>query len=234
MIRTNLGIFITVALAVPTGTYAQDLQAETMTKMQGFTQALGVKCDFCHSAPRGSGEKEPKRDVARAMIAMTLDLNQKVQAATGKPVNEVTRIECNTCHRGVPIPKRLSDIMLQTVAQHGADAAVAQYRDLRANYFGSASYDFSDMTLITAGQILSNSRPDAAIALLKLNIEFNPKSTRSYQVLAFAYTRKLDDASAIETLERAVEIEPDNGQIRGRLEQLKGYRSRRVAAPSQQ
>jgi tetratricopeptide (TPR) repeat protein len=230
-----LSVLVISTLLMPAGlAHAQDLQAETMVKMQGFTQALGVKCEFCHSAPRGSGEKEPKRDVARAMIAMTLELNQKVQAATGKAPAEATKIECVTCHRGVPVPKKLSDIMLQTVAQLGADAAVEQYRDLRANYYGSAAYDFSDMTLLTVGQTLANSKPDAAIALLKLNIEFNPKSTRSYQALAFAYTRKLDDASAIDALEQALQIEPENGRIRGQLEQLKSYRPRRLAAPSQQ
>jgi len=234
MNRFTPTFFIALSLAFQIDSLAQDLQAETMVKMQGFTEALGVKCDFCHSAPRGSGEIEPKRDIARAMIAMTLELNQKVQAATGKSPAEATRIECHTCHRGVTIPKRLSDIMIQTAFQQSADAAVIQYRELRAKYFGSASYDFSDNSLLVAGQILSNRRQEAAVTLLKLNLEFYPKSVRTYQALAFAYTRKLDDAAAIETLERALEIEPDNGLIKGRLEQLKSYRPRRITAPVQQ
>jgi tetratricopeptide (TPR) repeat protein len=235
MNRTSLGLLIATALAVPSGiAVAQNLQAETMIKMQGFTQALGVKCEYCHSAPRGSGEKEPKRDVARQMIAMTLELNERVRNATGKTAAEVTKIECATCHRGVPVPKRLSDIMIDTAAQRGADAAVEQYRDLREHYYGSAAYDFSDMSLLVAGQTIANRSADAAIALLKLNLEFNPKSIPTYLALAFAQTRKLDDQGAIETLERALEIAPENGQVRGRLEQLKSYRPRKVLATPQQ
>jgi Tfp pilus assembly protein PilF len=51
-------------------------------------------------------------------------------------------------------------------------------------------------------------------------------SVRSYLVLAFAQTRKLDDTGAIATLEKALEIDPDNGTVKGRLEQLKSYHRR--------
>ena len=61
----------------------------------------------------------------------------------------------------------------------------------------------------------------------KLNIEFNPQSSQSYQSLAFAYTRRIDDESAIAALEKAVEIEPNNAVARGQLEQLKSYRRKR-------
>ena len=74
--------------------------------MEEVSQALGVRCDYCHSAPRGSGLPEPKKDVARAMMAMTRDLNAKVQEATGKPAGEVAQVGCVTCHRGVAIPRR--------------------------------------------------------------------------------------------------------------------------------
>jgi Tfp pilus assembly protein PilF len=45
--------------------------------------------------------------------------------------------------------------------------------------------------------------------------------------LAHAYTRKIDDASAMAALEKALEIEPDNGVARGQLEQLKSYHRKR-------
>jgi hypothetical protein len=45
--------------------------------------------------------------------------------------------------------------------------------------------------------------------------------------LAHAYTRKLDDASAMASLEKALELEPDNGVARGQLEQLKSYHRQR-------
>ena len=55
-------------------------------------------------------------------------------------------------------------------------------------------------------------------------MEFNPQSAKSYAAMAYAYTRKFDDATAVKYLEKALEIEPGNGVIRGQLEQLKSYR----------
>jgi tetratricopeptide (TPR) repeat protein len=196
--------------------------------MQVIASSLGVACNYCHSAERGSGQPEPKKDIARAMIAMTRELNGKVAAATGRPPETANLVSCATCHRGVPIPKPLSDVLIQTVVQRGSSAAADQYRDLRQRFYGKAAYDFSEDTLIAAGQRLTNAgRHDDAIAIYKLNAEFFPRSTKTLAAIAFSYTRKLDDESAMKYLEQALEIEPENGVIRGQLEQLRSYRRRR-------
>ena len=205
-------------------------QAQSMN-MDEIARALGVHCDYCHSAPRGSGQPEPKKDVARAMMSMTRDLNAKVQEATGKPPNEVTRVECVTCHHGVAIPQPLSAIIVRTVAQKGGAAAVDQYRDLRKHFYGRATYDFSEDALLEMVQRVVQGRPDDAIALLRMNLEFNPQSAKTYALLGFAYTRKVDDASAITNLEKALELDPTNGVVRGQLEQLQEYRRAQSAAP---
>src|SRR3984885_11271896 len=116
------------------GAGAAAAQAQTMN-MQEISQALGVRCDYCHPAPRGSNHPEPKKEIARAMMAMTRDLNAKVQEAAGKPANETTRVECVTCHRGIAIPQPLSAIILRTIVDKGGVAAVDQYRDLRKQYY---------------------------------------------------------------------------------------------------
>jgi len=198
-----------------------------LPSMQAIAQALGVSCEYCHTAQRGSGQPEPKKDIARAMIAMTRDLNARVEAATGKPATEATAVQCVTCHRGVAIPRQLSDILMQTIKEKGAAAAVAQYRELRKQYYGRQSYDFAEDTLVGLAQQIASGKPDDAIALLQLNLEFNPQSARSYAAIAFAYTRKYDDAAAIANLEKALEIDPNNGVVQGQLEQLKSYRRRK-------
>jgi tetratricopeptide (TPR) repeat protein len=208
-----------------------------VANMQEIAQGLGVKCEYCHAGMgRGAGPAapvsaqpapKPRVEIARAMIAMTRDLNEKILLATGKAPNEVTRVTCITCHRGVAIPGQLSDIVARTALEKGPDDAVAQYRDLRAQYYGRQSYDFGEETLLTSAQQVVRLKPAASIPLLRLNLEFYPKSVRSYAQIAFAYTRSLDDESAIATLEKALEIEPDNGMIRGQLEQLKSYRRRK-------
>jgi tetratricopeptide (TPR) repeat protein len=200
--------------------------------MQAIAQALGVQCAFCHVGPRAAqskaeGRPPSKYEIARAMIAMTRDLNARVQTATGKAPTEATQVTCVTCHRGVAVPGQLSDIVAKTALAEGPDAAIAQYRDLRQRYYGGQAYDFREDTLLDAGEKLIRLKPQSAIPVLRLNLEFYPKSVRSYAEIAFAYTRNLDDEAAIAELEKAVAIEPDNGTIRGQLEQLKSYRRRK-------
>jgi tetratricopeptide (TPR) repeat protein len=221
--RSSLFIFLAAAVSLS----AQGPPADIMPLMQEFVQALGVQCEYCHSAQRGSGQAEPKKDIARQMIAMTRDLNTRVQTATGKTSAEATQVKCVTCHHGVPIPRQLSEIVLQTLREKGAVAAAAQYRDLREHFYGRAAYDFGEDTLVGVAQPLAAGKPDDAIALLKLNLEFYPQSAKTYAALAYAYTRKYDDPTAITYYEKSVELDPNNGVIRGQLEQLKMYQRKR-------
>ena len=224
MNRTQI-LFAFGSVMWPSLAFAQE--QDRMAQMQTIAASLGVRCEYCHSAPRGSGLAEPKKDIARVMLAMTLDLNAKIAAATGKPPTELTRVACITCHRGVPIPKQLTELVTQTVLQKGSPAAVDQFRELREHYYGHQAYDFSEDTLINVANQISQARPSDAIALLQLNLEYYPKSSRSYVAMAFANTRQLDDIAAIANLEKALTIDPDNGSIQGRLEQLKSYHRKR-------
>lgn len=198
-----------------------------LADMQSYAQALGVTCEYCHVAPANSGLPQPKKDIARTMIAMTRDVNVQVQLATGKAPVEATRVECATCHRGVSIPRPLGQILAQTLQYKGADAAVAQYRDLRARYYGRGSYDFGEDELVNVARSIASVRPDDAITLLTLNIEFNPRSAKSYALIGFAYTRKFDDESAMTHVQKAVDLEPENGDFQGQLAQLKMFQRKR-------
>jgi Tfp pilus assembly protein PilF len=129
-------------------------------------------------------------------------------------------VQCVTCHRGVPIPRQLPDIIWQTALEHGGEAAVKQYRDLRAQFYGRSSYDFGEDSIVLVAERLANARPAVAIALMAMNLEFHPKSAPSYVVLAQAQARQQDGAAAIASLRKALEIEPENGTVKGRLLQL--------------
>jgi len=215
-----------LCLLLPAVAFAQTPPQNIMPLMQEIVQALGVQCEYCHSAPRGSGLPEPKKDIARQMIAMTREVNTRVQTATGK-TTDAAQVKCVTCHRGVPIPKQLSEIVTQTLREKGVVAAAEQYRDLHKNFYGRAAYDFGEDTLIGVAQPLAAGRPEDAIALLKLNLEFYPQSGKTYGAIGYAYTRKYDDPTAITYFEKAVELDPTNGVIRGQLEQLKMYQRRK-------
>ncbi|MBZ5673878.1 MAG: photosynthetic reaction center cytochrome c subunit [Acidobacteriia bacterium] len=220
--RSRLWILVAAAGSLS----AQTRQVDIMPLMQEIVTGLGVQCEYCHSA-RGSGQPEPKKDIARQMIAMTRDLNARVQTATGKSAAEATQVSCITCHHGVPIPKQLSEVVTQTLREKGVAAAAAQYRDLHEHFYGRAAYDFGEDTLIGVAQPLAAGRPDDAIALLKLNLEFFPQSAKTYAAIGFAYTRKYDDPTAITYYEKSVELDPNNGVTRGQLEQLKMYQRKR-------
>ncbi|HEX5227395.1 MAG TPA: photosynthetic reaction center cytochrome c subunit family protein [Bryobacteraceae bacterium] len=197
-------------------------QAQSMD-MQAISQALGVRCDYCHANTAGQ-----KKSVALAMIAMTRDLNEKIQQATGKPPAETSRVDCITCHRGVPIPQPLSAIILRTVIEKGGAAAADQYRDLRKQFFGRATYDFSEDALLQMVQRVVQSKPDDAIALLRMSLDFNPQSAKTYAMIGFAYTRKSDDDQALANLKKSQELDPTDAMVRGRIEQLEEYRRRKL------
>jgi tetratricopeptide (TPR) repeat protein len=165
--------------------------------------------------------------IARAMIAMTRDLNARISEATGKSAADATQVTCVTCHHGVTIPGQLSDIVAKATVEQSPDEAIALYKDLRQRYYGGQSYDFREETLLDAAQRVVRIDPLASIPLLRLNLEYYPQSVRSYIQIAYAYTRKLDDEAAIAALQKALEIEPENGVVKGQLEQLKSYRRKK-------
>ncbi len=200
---------------------AQPAAGDPPANMQAIAKALGVTCDYCHSAAPGRGAPEPKKDIARKMMAMTRELNSRVREATG---DSAAKVECVTCHHGVTIPRQIEDILTETLRTKGAAAATAQYRELRARYYGRQAYDFGEETLTGLADRIVAGRPDDAIALMEMNLEYNPRSARSYEIIGYAYTRKFDEETALRYFQKALEIEPDNGVIQGRIASITSRR----------
>ena len=98
---------------------------------------------------------------------------------------------------------------------------------MRTRYYGRGSYDFGDDELVKVARAIASVRPDDAITLLQLNLEFNPRSASSYALIGFAYTRKFDDESAMTNVQKAVDLEPENGEFQGQLAQLKMFQRKR-------
>jgi hypothetical protein len=231
------GVLLMLAWPVAAQTPAPAPAKPPLPDMPSVAAALGVTCDYCHGGGRGAPPRQtangkPRLDVAREMIAMTASLNATVQSATGKAAREAATVTCATCHRGVAIPRPLTEVLLLTGVREGADAAIKQYRDLRAQYFGRSSYDFGEDTLLTVARRLANARPEVAIPLADLNLEFYPKSVNSLVTKAIAQAGH-DDEAAVATLKQALEIDPDNGEIKGRLYQIEEVlaRRKRLATP---
>ena len=75
--------------------------------MRGYTGALGVQCNHCHvedMAQRASDEN-PKKDIARKMIKMTMDINATYLQGVGTAaMPDQPKVTCFTCHRGAVKP----------------------------------------------------------------------------------------------------------------------------------
>lgn len=229
-------VVLGVGMSAPSRAWAQAPERSTpnivtvVETMRVYTQALGVECIFCHvQGDNGRlnyrSDDNPRKPVARKMIAMTADINTMI--GLGQSEHSTTRVTCLTCHRGVPDPRPLNDIIREKVEQEGGQAAADHYRALRQKFFGGPAYDFREELLLTTVQTFIDGRPDEAIELLEMNLEFYPQSSRGYSALAYAYTRKRDDPSAMVALEKALELDPNNSIARGQLEQLKKYQRRR-------
>jgi D-alanyl-D-alanine-carboxypeptidase/D-alanyl-D-alanine-endopeptidase len=105
--------------------------------------------------------------------------------------------------------KPIGEIMFKTIQEKGADAAVAQYRELKTTQPGV--YDFSENELIDLGyQLIHLKRFADAIAIFKLSVEAYPQSYNTYDSLAEAYMDNGDKQLAIEYYQKSLQINPGN------------------------
>src|SRR4051812_4752832 len=222
---------------------AKDIpQPELLQVMQGFSQGLGVQCGFCHAPappPEGGGragggrgrggppvldfpsDQLPAKKTAREMMLMVRDLNTRIPTAVGKPADATSRVNWATCRGGVAIPGPFVDVLDKPAAEKGGPAAIAQYKELRKQYFGGRAYDFGEGSLIALAQRPSTKTPADALAWLELNLDYFPLSARTYVAMSQVQQRANDKDAAVKSLEKALELDPQNAQAKRLLEQLK-------------
>jgi hypothetical protein len=209
--------------------YPKDIaRPELIATMQGFVQQLGVLqqggCAFCHTGqgPQAdyASDNNPKKIVARKMILMSREIGAKLPEVTGKAAADLTRLRCATCHRGAPVPRVTADVLTETTTKSGVAAAVQQYRELRKQ-----AIDFNEASLVASANGLTNAnKPDDALALLQANAELDPNHAPTYAAMAQAYAKKNDKDNQIKNLEKAVQLDPNNQQLKRQLDQLKSGR----------
>jgi hypothetical protein len=213
--------------------------------MRQFTAALGVNCQHCHAeaanqpAPdpaaagrggRGGGpqldyaldDKETKK-IAREMMKMVADINGKYLPATGRTFTDFNRVSCETCHHGLARPRSLRAALTEAVTASGPDSAIKLYRALRLRYYGSAAYDFSEPSLNETGNQLGQvaEQRRAALAILRLNLEFFPTSIPTLTNLATISVAMGDTAGAVAAINQALQVQPGNNQLTNLLNRIK-------------
>ena len=96
-------------------------------------------------------------------------------------------------------------------------AAVQQYKDTRKQ-----ALDYNENALVAYAMTLINTdKADDALTVLQANAELDPNHAPTYAAMAQAYAKKNDKDSQIKMLEKAVQLDPNNQQLKRQLDQLK-------------
>jgi tetratricopeptide (TPR) repeat protein len=198
--------------------------------MGGFTRALGVRCAYCHVGGETtpfekrdfSSDSMPTKAKAREMLRMVLAINNDHLSKLVDRRTPAIVVTCATCHRGVAQPRPLQQVLLMAYDAGGVDSTEAAYRALRQRYYGSAAYDFGEVPLAdVASAVRARGKLPDALRLHALNVEFSPRSSFALRQAANAQLAAGDTASAVASLERALGINPNDGQARSVLDALK-------------
>ncbi len=222
---------------LPDGVKGRELGAV----MRSFATGLGVRCQYCHGGKAGqelkpfdlttfdfASDEKPAKQKARLMLNMVKSINEKHLANLsdwGVPASERLEVTCITCHRGQAKPRMLGDILAEIIREEGVDAAKKKYGELREEFYGGFSYDFSEGVLTRVAETLAEQgKFTEAIELIELELEHHPESLYAHFVLAGAYKESGDKDAAIETLEKALSFAPDSQKpfLQRQLEELKG------------
>ena len=129
----------------------------------------------------------------------------------GKYLNKISKDITNILYnQPYSQPKKsIAEAIFNTAAEQGAEAAVKQYRNLKANQ--SATYDFSEAELNTLGyQLLGTKKIKDAIEIFKLNVEAYPQASNPYDSLGEAYMMSGDKELALKNYKKALELNPQN------------------------
>jgi len=200
--------------------------------MRGFTNALGVRCNYCHVGEEGQDLKDydfvsdakPAKTTARTMIRMVEDVNGNYLSKLSNETSNGMKVSCVTCHHGVPIPMQLEDVLEKTFDRSGIDSTIKEYRALREKFYGANAYNFKEGTLLRlADKIFEDStqRP-AAFAIVRLNIEMYPSFPFSYAHLGSWYDEMKNIPLAIENYKKALSFIPNNEFLKKRIAELEG------------
>lgn len=204
---------------------------ELVNIMRGFAGDLGVRCSHCHTAKdpndlstfNWASDQKPEKEIARGMMKLVENTNEGVAKAVGDKHPDHLQVTCFTCHHGNKKPETLEQALVPVLKNQGPEAAVARYKELRTEYYGSAAYDFAEWSLPIIAEKLSSDPAQSknAQALLNLNLEFYPESAQTHARLAETYIAEGDTTTAMTHFEKALQLDPEDGRLKKRVELIK-------------
>jgi len=202
---------------------------ELTQRMREFSFALSVRCQYCHTGGNGisfdgvnfASDDKSAKIKARAMLRMLDQINHSLLPQLPSRAEPRVEVTCATCHRGMALPKSLQTTLLEVIDKDGIAAAVARYRSLRQNTLVDGMYTFDEWEMNElARRLVEAGKTDAAIAMLELNGEFNPKSAAIDFQLGELHRLRNERDLAIQCYRAALTKEPQHQGARQRLAEL--------------
>ena len=136
--------------------------------MQNFNAALGVQCTFCHVQGDFPSDANPKKDIARKMIAMVRQIDSNFATSAGVFPAGYHEVDCSTCHRGSAKPetKAAKEFFNRNESLGGPPPKITPGvnlkvlpPDTRVHGDGSIMHDFRDALSVDCGYCHGGGKP---------------------------------------------------------------------------
>jgi tetratricopeptide (TPR) repeat protein len=137
------------------------------------------------------------------------------------PVNEIgEKLVATLYDLPYDLPRKsIIPIMLQSIEKQGIEVAIQGYKNLKIAQ--------KDIWTIRVGELddlgkelVKLDKIKAALAIFTLNIEEFPKSDIPSESLANYYEKKGEKEKALEYYRKALEINPNNSNVEGKIKSL--------------
>jgi tetratricopeptide (TPR) repeat protein len=169
-----------------------------------------------------SDDKQTKvkaREMLRMVEAVNSNHLTKLDDRSDPPIE----VRCATCHHGQSRPRTLVYVLLEAHSEGGVEGITQKYVELREEYFGSWTFDFSEVQLVEVGQQLGAAGyHDDGIEILTINLEHFPTSGSTHFAIGEIQLAKADTSAAIASYKKSLELAPRNRAARRRLADLEG------------
>jgi hypothetical protein len=182
--------------------------------MRHFALSTGLRCNNCHVAEEGqpmdqwdfSNDEKELKQKARVMLRMVNEINE---THLGRYGDDRVRVQCVTCHRGVSKPRQIGEELALAAENGGPDGLKAHYEQLRDQYYGSHSYDFTEFTVSqVAREFAVSGDTGESLALLGAMLGDNPESISAHFISAEVKRANDDRDGALRHYRRLQELLP--------------------------
>lgn len=199
--------------------------------MRTIALDLGVRCQFCHvGSPDGisfdgvdfASDESPNKRAARYMLGMVDRLNADVAQNLENTPRDRNEISCKTCHRGLARPTLLYQQLDRTLELEGVSGLEEAY-DRARRALEAGRYDFGEWEIILfAERLEGEGRLEEALGVHAVNLRQHPESTAILGNMARIQEALERIPEAIATLERLLELRPDDQSAQASLARLRG------------